>query len=110
MVCVNVNVNVIAGENSFVWFGPKPAVIIMDPEIVREVMTKSYTYQKIPGNRLSKLLAQGVATYETDKWAKHRRLMNPAFYMEKLKVLSSKSNLFFFPLFLFFVFNFVGLM
>lgn len=75
------------GENSFVWFGPKPAVIIMDPEIIREIMTKSYTYQKIQGNRLTKLLAQGIATYETDKWAKHRRLMNPAFYLEKLKLM-----------------------
>ncbi|KAL3821390.1 hypothetical protein ACJIZ3_007295 [Penstemon smallii] len=72
------------GQNSFIWVGPYPAVLISDPENIREVLSKSYIFQK-PYNPLGKMLAQGLATYETDKWAKHKRLINPAFQMEKIK-------------------------
>ncbi|XP_022848651.1 cytochrome P450 CYP72A219-like isoform X1 [Olea europaea var. sylvestris] len=73
------------GENSFLWFGPRPAALITNPVIIREVLSKSYIFQKPPSHPIFKLLAQGLATYETDKWAKHRRLINPAFHLEKLK-------------------------
>lgn len=69
------------------WFGPRPAVLITDPELVKEVLTKNFVYQKPPGTPLTKLAATGIAGYETDKWATHRRLLNPAFHLDKLKVL-----------------------
>ncbi|KAK6142260.1 hypothetical protein DH2020_022608 [Rehmannia glutinosa] len=74
-------------SNSIIWFGPRPAVLCMDPEIIREVMSKSYVFQRPPSTPLTKLLAQGLSTYETDKWAKHRRLINPAFHLQKLKLM-----------------------
>ncbi|XP_057792348.1 cytochrome P450 CYP72A219-like isoform X1 [Salvia miltiorrhiza] len=73
------------GENSFSWFGPKLAVNITDPEIIREITSKNYVFQKPSGNPFRKMLAKGIATYETDKWAKHRKLVNPAFHVDKLK-------------------------
>ncbi|KAK4484561.1 hypothetical protein RD792_007145 [Penstemon davidsonii] len=72
------------GQNCFIWLGPYPAVLISDPENIREILSKSYIFQK-PYNPLGKMLAQGLATYDTDKWAKHRRLINPAFQMDKIK-------------------------
>ncbi|KAH6780686.1 hypothetical protein C2S52_011923 [Perilla frutescens var. hirtella] len=73
------------GEKCFLWFGPTPAVAILDPEIIREIMLKNYVFQKPPGNPFTRLLAAGLASLNTDKWAKHRKLINPAFHAEKLK-------------------------
>lgn len=75
-----------AGENRVVWFGPWAAVSITDPELIKEIMSKNYVFQKASGNPMRKMLARGVATYETEKWAKHRKLINPAFHLQKLKV------------------------
>ncbi|XP_057792311.1 cytochrome P450 72A225-like isoform X1 [Salvia miltiorrhiza] len=74
------------GENCFIWYGSKPAVVISDHKMIKEILSKNYVFQKT-STPLDKLLAQGVATYEADKWAKHRRLLNPAFHLEKLKLM-----------------------
>ncbi|XP_070038046.1 cytochrome P450 CYP72A219-like [Nicotiana tomentosiformis] len=73
------------GKNCLAWYGPRPAIVIVDPELIREVLTKIYDFQKPPGTPLTKLAANGLAGYEADKWTKHRRLINPAFHLDKLK-------------------------
>ncbi|PHU12693.1 11-oxo-beta-amyrin 30-oxidase [Capsicum chinense] len=73
------------GKKSFIWMGPRPQVLIMDSELIKEVFSKIYLYQKPHGNPLTALLVRGVAAYEEDKWAKHRKIINPAFHLEKLK-------------------------
>ncbi|KAG5579122.1 hypothetical protein H5410_049749 [Solanum commersonii] len=70
--------------NFFIWLGPNPAMLIMDPEHIREILSKSNIFQK-PPPALTKLLAEGILSYEADKWAKHRRIINPAFHLDKLK-------------------------
>ncbi|KAG0487676.1 hypothetical protein HPP92_009771 [Vanilla planifolia] len=80
----------INGSNklAFSWFGPYPRLIIMDPEMVKEILnTKSGNIQKSRINPFAKFLASGVATYEGEKWANHRRIINPAFHVEKLKCM-----------------------
>ncbi|KAB1216169.1 hypothetical protein CJ030_MR4G011986 [Morella rubra] len=74
------------GKNSFVWMGPTPRVNILNPEQVKDVFSKIYDFRKpAGGNPLIKLLALGLANYEAEKWAKHRKIINPAFHLEKLK-------------------------
>ncbi|KAH6788846.1 cytochrome P450 [Perilla frutescens var. frutescens] len=74
------------GENCFIWFGSKPTILISDHELIKEILSKNYVFQKT-STPLDKFLAQGIAAYEADKWAKHRRLLNPVFHLEKLKLM-----------------------
>ena len=59
----------------------------MNPEDLKDVLTKLDDFPKPAANPLVKLLATGLANYEGEKWAKHRRIINPTFHLEKLKVL-----------------------
>lgn len=68
--------------------GPRPVVHIAEPAMVKEVLGNNYQFQKPRGgNPLIKTLAAGLADAETDRWSKHRKIINPAFHVEKLKVL-----------------------
>jgi len=74
------------GKLSFTWFGPEPRVLIPDPELVREILSNKFGhYGKPKSSRFGRLLANGLVNHEGEKWAKHRRILNPAFHHEKIK-------------------------
>ncbi|XP_051197224.1 cytochrome P450 CYP72A616 isoform X2 [Lolium perenne] len=76
------------GKTCISWFGPIPKVTIADAELTRQVMSsKSGHFEKLQFRKLSRLLAEGLATYEGEKWVMHRRIVNPAFHLEKLKLM-----------------------
>ncbi|XP_039686605.1 cytochrome P450 72A68-like isoform X8 [Medicago truncatula] len=75
------------GKNSFIWFGPTPRVNLTDPELIRDVFNKMYDFQKPIANPLGKLLANGLISHEGEQWSKHRKIINPAFHLEKLKIM-----------------------
>ena len=81
-----------AGSNCFIWIGPTPRVNITNPEHIRDVFTKINEFPRPRLNPLVKLLATGLANYDGDKWAKHRKIINPAFHLEKIKVMHNYSN------------------
>ncbi|XP_017240454.1 cytochrome P450 CYP72A219-like [Daucus carota subsp. sativus] len=75
-------------KKSFLWLGPIPAVYISHPDLIKDVCNKFYDFQKPKGgNPLTKLLVGGLIEAEGDRWAKHRKIINPAFHIEKLKNL-----------------------
>lgn len=68
-----------------------PMVKISKPETIREALAKMQEFQKLKINHISEKLFPGVVNHEGEKWAKHRKLINPAFHVEKLKVIFSSA-------------------
>ncbi|KAB2619636.1 cytochrome P450 734A1-like [Pyrus ussuriensis x Pyrus communis] len=64
------------GKNFLYWFGLKPRVAISDPDMIKEILFNSGgSFRKIPFTPLTKYLL----------WAFHRRIVNQAFNMERVK-------------------------
>ncbi|KAI5018400.1 hypothetical protein ZWY2020_043288 [Hordeum vulgare] len=72
------------------WFGPRPRLVVSSPEVAKAVLTDSSgTFGKGSGssvNPLSRqLLGEGLVGLTGKKWAHHRRVISPAFNMERIK-------------------------
>ncbi|KAL5787104.1 hypothetical protein ACOSP7_004053 [Xanthoceras sorbifolium] len=69
-----------------VWFGTTPRVAVMDPKLIKAILTdKSGDIKKTEMNQIVKLSGSGIASYEGEKWVKHRKIIHPAFHIDKLK-------------------------
>ncbi|KAL5856696.1 hypothetical protein ACOSQ3_004154 [Xanthoceras sorbifolium] len=69
-----------------VWFGTTPRVAVMDPKLIKAILTdKSGDIKKTEMNQIVKLFGSGIASYEGEKWVKHRKIIHPAFHIDKLK-------------------------
>ncbi|WOK91525.1 Cytochrome P450 [Canna indica] len=73
------------GKISFTWFEPVPRVVIMDHELAKEALTRYTDFGRATPNPLFNFFLRGVFGYDGEKWVKHRKILNPAFHMEKLK-------------------------
>ncbi|KAI3816389.1 hypothetical protein L1987_16083 [Smallanthus sonchifolius] len=74
------------GKICFTWAGLRPIVQISEPSMVKEILcdVKNFHKPKVE-NPLVKLLVRGLADVNGDQWVKHRKIINPAFHVEKLK-------------------------
>ncbi|CAA0815904.1 Cytochrome P450 72A14 [Striga hermonthica] len=73
------------GKASYIWIGPVARLIILDPQLIKEILNNNGIFKKPIPNPLAKFLVSGLSGYEDEKWAKHRKIINPAFYLENLK-------------------------
>nr|QFS19012.1 cytochrome P450 72A695 [Cajanus cajan] len=73
------------GKNSFIWEGTTPKVVISDPKQIKQVFNNMYDFQKPKLSGIAKFFINGLVKYEGEQWDKHRRIINPAFHLEKLK-------------------------
>ncbi|KAK2354235.1 11-oxo-beta-amyrin 30-oxidase [Trifolium repens] len=67
--------------------GTKPSVIITDPAQIKQVFNKNEDFLKPKIRSIAKYFSIGLPHHEGEKWAKHRKIINPAFHVEKLKVM-----------------------
>ncbi|MQM15064.1 hypothetical protein Taro_047995 [Colocasia esculenta] len=73
------------------WFGPRPRLAVAEPELARAVMLDGggagSAFEKVGFNPLSKqLFGEGLVGLKGWKWAQHRRVVGPAFAMDRVKV------------------------
>ncbi|KFK38820.1 hypothetical protein AALP_AA3G164700 [Arabis alpina] len=73
------------GNTFFTWLGPVPVITIMNPYLIKEVCNRVFDFPKTHPFPLLALITDGLANSDGDKWAKHRKIINPAFYFEKIK-------------------------
>ncbi|XP_028796138.1 cytochrome P450 716A67-like [Neltuma alba] len=76
------------GRDSFMWFGPIPMLILTDPELIKDMLNRHNDFTKYHNFPIvNEYVAPGVAGYDGEKWAKHRKILQPAFNVDKLKSL-----------------------
>ncbi|KAK9671931.1 hypothetical protein RND81_12G064600 [Saponaria officinalis] len=76
----------IYGENCFSWVGPTPLIHITDPNLITDAFARMHEFQKIQSNPLVAFLFCGLISLEGDSWDMHRKLLNPAFHLQKMKL------------------------
>ncbi|KAJ3685057.1 hypothetical protein LUZ61_014221 [Rhynchospora tenuis] len=80
--------DIVPRKISFTWYGQEPIVILNDPESVRYLLTKQHNVVLKPkSDDAAKILETGLVAHQGEKWNKHRRIINPAFHLEKLKLM-----------------------
>ncbi|PON33257.1 Cytochrome P450, E-class, group I [Parasponia andersonii] len=74
------------GKVCMCWRETRPRLIIGDSELIRLILAdKNGHFVKPPQNPLVDLLQLGITTLDGEQWSKRRRLMTPAFHLDKLK-------------------------
>lgn len=82
-----------AGSNCVYWLGPRPRLIITEPNLAKEIMNKDDLYPKPEfESYLKNLFGDGLVTANGEKWFRLRKLANHTFHGESLKVISCTSR------------------
>lgn len=70
------------------WFGTRPRLAVADPHLVKAVVADgSGNFEKVEFNPSAKqLFGEGLVGLKGERWAVHRRVIAPAFNLERLKV------------------------
>ncbi|XP_059304016.1 cytochrome P450 734A1-like [Lycium ferocissimum] len=79
----------IYGSTFVIWFGPTARVTISDPALIRDIFVlKSDNFEKNESPALvKKLEGDGLLSLKGEKWAHHRKIITPTFYIENLKLM-----------------------
>ncbi|XP_057827293.1 cytochrome P450 CYP72A616 [Cryptomeria japonica] len=76
------------GQVYVYWFGNKPRLYVPDPPLVREILSNKFGNHKRVSNNPNgppPLKHRGLVELEGEKWAQHKKIINPSFHMDVLK-------------------------
>ncbi|XP_003557875.1 cytochrome P450 709B2 [Brachypodium distachyon] len=72
------------------WFGPQPRICIFDYELVKQVLANKYGHfiKNDTHPTILAMIGKGLVLVDGSDWVRHRRVVNPAFAMDKLKMMT----------------------
>eukprot|EP00257_Ricinus_communis_P001632 XP_002512042.2 cytochrome P450 CYP749A22 [Ricinus communis] len=75
------------GKNYVSWLGPRPQLVLTEPNLVKEVLSnRDETYPKPEfESYVKQLFGNGLVAITGEKWNRQRKLANHAFHGENLK-------------------------
>ncbi|KAJ3696621.1 hypothetical protein LUZ61_000326 [Rhynchospora tenuis] len=80
------------GKTFLFWYGPIPQIFISDMELVKQVLSDKAGFflkaDTLPA--FEALLGKGLVLTNGLDWARHRRILSPAFTTDKLKRMTRK--------------------
>nr|ADO16184.1 cytochrome P450 mono-oxygenase [Artemisia annua] len=77
------------GKKVYMWFGPKPRVLIRDPQLIKDILSRPNEFQRPQHEPLRDSIVGGLVVSEGEKWTKHRHIINPAFHLDSIKSMFS---------------------
>jgi PHYB activation tagged suppressor 1 len=90
MYTILINFDVMhAGERFLYWYGTDAMICISDVELVKEILSNKFGFypkRKVRRPSVVTLVGEGLALMEGEEWVRRRKILNPAFSMDKLKV------------------------
>lgn len=89
------------GKKYFIWFGTKARLSIVDPALAKEVLSRPNEFRRPSQDQMAEVLVGGLFTTKGDIWAKHKKILNPSFNIEKIKV----AGLFYTIFFILYIYN-----
>ncbi|XP_068658028.1 cytochrome P450 734A1-like [Aristolochia californica] len=84
----------IYGRKLMFWFGTTPVICVDDPVTAKELLMNKhgdFGMMKLPDS-VRQILGNGLIDLDGEKWARHRKIANPAFSLENLKEMVSCIN------------------
>lgn len=67
--------------------------MITDPQLIREIVSRPDVFQKKRPDPIGETVTGGLLYLEDEKWAKHRRIVAPAFHADRLKGMAPAMRL-----------------
>ncbi|CAN6176342.1 unnamed protein product [Urochloa humidicola] len=79
------------GRTFVYWTGARPNLCVSDVNVVKQVLSdRTGLYPKNLANpHVSRLVGKGLVFTDGDDWKRHRKVVHPAFSMDKLKMMTA---------------------
>ncbi|GJN10904.1 hypothetical protein PR202_ga29046 [Eleusine coracana subsp. coracana] len=79
------------GRTFVYWTGARPTVCMGDVNVVKQVLSdRTGLYPKnLMNPHIARLLGKGLVLTDGEEWKRHRRVVHPAFNMDKIKMMTA---------------------